>query len=248
MQFNPTDTTVSLIGDIDFWLFGSGETFNDTYSLKDRTRRINERINKAVAIIFRNDRRWKFDDFNHDDMNIFYATLVDGQQDYEVSGADFMSIEEVAIMNSDGDYNVLSPMMREGENRQTLQDLEDGDDGIPTYYEKYGNSILLYPKPDISELTATKGLMIRGKRLPSYFLSTDTTKQAGLSPLFHDYLSQGAALDGALSLQMTNKAQQLQPQVDRLELELAEHYINRAEDEQPSISLKLDQYYDNLHQ
>jgi hypothetical protein len=249
MQFNDTTNKNGLIQDIDFWLFSGSETLNTTYSLADRTRRINERINKALIIIFRNDRRWKYDDFNQSDMNIFYTDIVGSQQDYEVSGADFLTIDEVAIKKDDGKYSVLTPIVREGGSAQDLQNLEDGDDGMPLYYEKYGNSIMLYPKPKLSVLTASDGLMIRGKRVPSYFLSTDTTKQAGVNPLFHDYLSQGAAMDGALSLGMTTKAKQLQEQVLTLEQELAEHYSLRSEDEQPGFTLaNTDEYHDNLYQ
>ena len=143
MQFSDTSTFQGLLQEIDFWLFGSSATMNTTaYPIADRTRRINQRLNRIVSIIFKNDRRWKYDDFNHDDMNIFYTTLVEGQNDYEISGADFLTIEEVAILNSEGDYQILTPIVREAGNAQSLQSLEDGDNGTPTHYEKHGNSIM----------------------------------------------------------------------------------------------------------
>ncbi len=247
MQFNDTTNYQGLIQDIDFKLFGNGSVFNSSFSLEDRTRRINEAINKVIAIIFRNDRRWKYDDFNHTDMNIFYADLVQGQQDYEVSGAEFMTIDEVSVKDKDGKYQILKPMVREQGNSQHLQDMEDGDPAIPQYYTKNGNSVMLYPRPDLNHLTAVEGFMVRGKRLPSYFLATDTTKKAGFNPLFHEFLTTSAAGDGAMSLGMNTKATQLKAEAQRIELEIGEHYVLRAEDDKPRMKLERETYHDNLY-
>lgn len=248
MQFNPENTANSLVADIDFWLFGTSTTFNTAFPIADRTRRINERLNKVVSIIFQNDRRWKYDDFNQEDMNIFYATLVEGQQDYEVSGADFLTIEEVAVKDSNGKYKILSPVIREGETTQELQDLEGGNNGMPIKYEKNGNSILLYPKPSLSVLTASEGLMVRGKRLPAYFEIDDTTKQPGFNPLYHGYLSIGASYDYALANGMNAKVAQLQPELIRLEADIANDYSNRARDDKPKMTTSdSEEYIDNLY-
>lgn len=250
MQFYDSTNHLGLLGDIDFWLFGTSATLNTTaYPVADRTRRINQRLNRIVSIIFKNDRRWKFDDFNHDDMNIFYTTLVEGQNDYEISGADFLTIEEVAILNSEGDYQILTPIVREAGNAQNLQNLEDGDSGTPTHYEKHGNSIMMYPKPSLTYLTATKGLMIRGKRLPSYFVSTDTTKAPGFNPLYHSYLSIGASYDYALANGMNNKVNQLAPELMRFESDIADDYVRRSRDSQPRMTTSGGgEYVDNLFQ
>jgi len=247
MQFNPTDKTISLLADIDFWLFGTSATLNTAFSVDDRTRRINQRANRAVSIIFKNDRRWKYDDFNHDDMNIFYGTLVEGQQDYEISGADFLTIEEVAVKESNGKCQILTPVIREGSTSQRLQSLEDGDSGMPREYEKHGNSILMYPKPSLSVLTALKGLMVRGKRMPSPFTATDTITEPGFNPLYHDYLSIGASSDYAVANGMSTKVAQLQPELLRLEADIADDYADRARDDKPKMTVEgSDEYHDNL--
>ena len=250
MQFSDTSTFQGLLQEIDFFLFGSSATMNTTaYPVADRTRRINQRLNRIVSIIFKNDRRWKYDDFNHDDMNIFYTTLVEGQNDYEISGADFLTIEEVAILNSEGDYKILKPIVREAGNAQKLQDLENGDNGTPTHYEKHGNSIIMYPKPSLTYLTATKGLMVRGKRIPSYFTATDTTKEPGFNPLYHSYLSIGASYDYALANGMNNKLNQLAPELMRFESDIADDYARRARDSQPKMTPGgSSEYVDNLFQ
>ena len=250
MVFNDTTTSQGLIQDIDFWLFGSSATMNITaYPLADRTRRINQRLNRVVSVIFKNDRRWKHDDFNHDDMNIFYSTLVEGQNDYEISGADFLTIEEVAILNSDGKYRILTPIVREAGNAQYLQGLEDGDSGTPTHYEKHGNSIIMYPKPSLSYLTATKGLMVRGKRTPSYFVVGDTTKAPGFNPLHHSYLSIGASYDYALANGMKSKVIQLAPDIAKFEKDIADDYARRSRDSQPKITTDGgSEYVDGLQQ
>jgi len=250
MQFNDTTLKSGILQEIDFYLFGSSATMNTTaYSVADRTRRINQRLNRVVSIIFKNDRRWKYDDFNQDDMNIFYTTLVSGRNDYEISGADFLTIEEVAVLDVNGKYQILESVVREGSTAQKLQTDEDGDNGVPTKYEKHGNSIILNKKADLTYLTATKGLMVRGKRLPSYFTADDTTKEPGFNPLYHSYLSLGASYDYAIANGMHNKVAELRPELERLELDIAEDYRNRAGDDKPSIKLQDDgEYTDNLYQ
>jgi len=57
----------------------------------------------------------------------------------------------------------------------------------------------------LTYLTASLGLMVRGKRLPSYFASDDTTKEPGFNPLYHNYLSIGASYDFALANGMIAK-------------------------------------------
>jgi hypothetical protein len=203
----------------------------------------------VVSIIFQNDRRWKYDDFNQSDMNIFYTTLVEGQNDYEVSGADFLTIEEVAIKDSDGKYRILSPVVREESVSQELENLEGGNAGVPTKYEKHGNSILLYPSPSLTYLTASEGLRVRGKRLPSYFSADDTITEPGFNPLYHDYLSMGAAYDYALANGMRNKVNQLSPELQKKEVAIANDYADRARDDKPKASVEdNDEYQDSLFQ
>jgi len=247
MKFNPTDKSDSIIADIDFRLWGRGDVFNESYPIEDRTRSVNQRLNEVVSIIFRSDSRWKFDDFNHLDMNIYYGSLVGGQQDYEINGADFLTIMEAGVKLKNGEYKMLTPIVREG-NTQRLQDMEKAT-GVPTHYELFGNSILLYPRPSMKELVANKGLMIRAKRLPKYFETTDTDKKPGFNPLYHSYLSIGAALDFAETNEMINKVNILQPKLDRLAEAIEQDYLTRNEGENPTITVKGSrEYYDNLHQ
>ena len=249
MVFSDTTDKQGIIQDIDFWLFGTSATLNTAFLIADRTRRINQRLNKVVSIIFQNDRRWKYDDFNQSDMNIFYGTLVEGQQDYEITGADFLTIEEVAVKKTDGKYQILSPVVREASTSQRLQSLEDGDSSMPAEYEKHGNSILLYPKPSLTYLTASEGLMVRGKRLPSYFTEDDTITEPGFNPLYHSYLSIGASYDYALANGMSAKVAQLQPELDKLEIAIANDYADRARDDKPKMTPEgSEEYHDNLFQ
>ncbi len=241
MQFNDTTNKSGIVQDINFMLFGSN-TMNDGYPIDDIVRNVNQRLNRVVSIIFQNDRRWKYDDFNHLDMNIYYGDTVAGQQDYEIPGSDFIDISELAVMIN-GKYQILKPLVRE--KGQKLQYLEE-ETGVPLYYEKYGNSVLLYPKPDTS---TTNGLMLRAKRLPSYFTNADTTKEPGFNPLFHKILSIGGALDYAMPNGMRDKINTYQPELDRLEIAMAEYYSKRSEDEQPRMTLSGGtDYYDSLYQ
>ena len=202
----------------------------------------NERLNEVVGAIMRADRRLKFDDFNHTDMNVFFATLVEGQQDYEASGATFLTIHEVAVLRSDGTYKVLNPVVREQANAQELADLEDGDNGVPDWYEYDGNSIFLYPSPKLSDLTAALGLRYHAQRLPSYFVSGDTTKKPGFNPLYGKLLAIGTALDFAADNDMIDKINMLQPQYDNMLVALVDDYIERGLDRETTMGLKRDDF------
>jgi hypothetical protein len=68
MEFNPTSKEDSLIGDIDFLLFGDSSTLNTDYSLVDRTRNINIAYDETVSELFKADPNFMWDDTTNTDL------------------------------------------------------------------------------------------------------------------------------------------------------------------------------------
>ena len=199
---------------------------------------LNEAVLETVSWIIRADPRWKWDDFNHSDMNIFFETLVNGQQDYEVSGAEFLTITEVAVKLKDGRYKVLDPVVRQGKDKKRLARIEDGDSGIPREYELMGNSLFLYPAANISEVSPVEGLRVTGQRLPVVFTAGDGDKSPGINPLFHKVIPVLMALEYAYENDMNNKINLLQPRRDKFEMQIQDSYASRHRDDEPQMGME----------
>jgi hypothetical protein len=172
--------------------------------------------------------------------------LVEGQQDYEVTAATFVNLQEVAIKDANGKYHVLTPVDRSKGNAQELSDLE-ATTGMPKYYDKVGNSILLFPKPSASFCTLTNGIQIIAQRLPVYFTDADTTKTPGFNPLFHRLLSLGAAIDYCIANGMSKKQAVLEKEWQTLNRNMMEHYAARLKDEQAQLTLQSEDYGSDDH-
>ena len=106
--------------------------------------------------------------------------------------------------------------------------------GTPQYYDKVGNSIILYPTPNYA---STAGLKVYFKRNVSYFVSNDTTKEPGFNPQYHRLLSMGAAVDYCISNGLTNKMTILNNELVKMEAAIVEFYSNRSKDDPPKIRL-----------
>ena len=114
--------------------------------------------------------------------------------------------------------------------------------GRPLYYDKLGEYLFLYPKPSTANVTASAGLKVYYQRLPSYFLTTDTTKSPGFAALYHRILSLGAALDYAIPHEMNGKINILTPMLEKLQQGLVLHYSSRMGDEKTRLRTHREDY------
>ena len=240
MQFNTHATNNDLVSDCTFLITGS-YTGTIDYHINDRTRSANSALNEVVSTIMMADNRWEFEDDNHEDIAIGSTNLVAGQQDYEIEAGDFLSISEVAVKDDQGYWKVLSSVDRNKGTAQTLADLEhDDNDGLPLYYDKMGNSIFLYPKPKAANVTSSSGLRIKFQRIPSYFTTTDTTKEPGYNPIYHRLISLGMAIDYCISNELSNKLEILKREKEGMMTQLIDSYVERNKDEQLQMRLNND--------
>jgi hypothetical protein len=188
------------------------------------------------------DGLWSWDDNNQTTLPIGTTALVAGQQDYEITAADFLNVREVAVLDANGKYRVLTAVDRSKGVAQQLEDLEGGDAGLPVKYDKVGNSIMLYPKPGAGKVTLAAGLKVYFQRIPSYFTASDTTKTPGFNPLYHRVLSLAAAIDYCIAKGLSKKQVALEREYQKLNEQMMAHYASRSKDEQATLQLQGDDY------
>ncbi len=222
-----------IIKDIDFLV----NTDSTSYSLADKTRNCNRHFDDVVSLILQSDAKWKWDDTNQTDQSISTINLTEGVQEYEVSGATYLKINLVKIKNINGRYQVLKPVDKDVNNAQFLTDLEEGQNGLPQYYDKLGDFIWLYPKPSASLVTLVKGLKVWFQRGAVYFVDADTTKVPGFAAQFHRILSVGGALDYAIANTLVQKINMLTPMFNQLKADLITFYSTRSGDEKIRMTL-----------
>jgi hypothetical protein len=228
MQFNPADLTNSIVGDIDFLLFGSS-VFNSDYSLIDRARNTNKVWDEAIAEMFKADPNFKFDDTTNTDFPIAIIDLTANLDHYTLPDSALV-IHRVRIKDRNGKYVTLDSVLR-----SELSDSELEATGTPTQYYKQGGAIFPVPIPDYGYAA---GVEVELQRGGNYFASTDTDKAPGFNTQYHQFLSVGASLLYAIANGMDKKASALSALKEQIRSKMLEHYQLRSPDRPPQIKLK----------
>lgn len=186
MQFSNVTTEDGIIQEVDR-ICGST---NNTYSLKAKTARINQALDRFVSLVLQFDDEWQFDDVNKTDLPIAVANLVSGQYDYSFA-AELLSVTKLLVADSTGVFTELIQIDQYDRPARNIFQQPSGNSGIPNRYDVLANSILLDPIPNYNY---TGGLKVVFKRNVNKFISTDTTTEPGIPSLFHPYLCRAAAL------------------------------------------------------
>ena len=183
------------------------------------------------------DGKWKWDDTNHTNQSIGTTALVANQQDYGISGADFLKIDKVQILQGDGNYQNIEPVSQHSPDAINL--MEKRQTGTSLRYLKRGNSIFLDPIPS-SALAA--GLRIFFQRNVSYFASDDTTKQPGFAQPFHRLVSLYASEDYLWANEIKGRLAGVQRKIQIMEVAFIAFYSNRDEDSKIKLELRKEDY------
>ena len=151
---------------------------------------INQAYEEVVAKILNADGRWQWDDTNRTDLPIGTTTLVNGQQDYAFDTT-HLKIIGVSVKDNSGNFYKLDPIDPNDITGDRTEYLETA--GRPLYYDKIGNSVFLYPKPDNGvSVTLAAGLKVYFQRTADIFTSeqvTTGTKVPGFASPFHMLLA-----------------------------------------------------------
>jgi hypothetical protein len=203
-----------------------------SYPIASLTRNANRAYERVTSLLIKNSSRWQFDDTNNTDLPIATTALVADQQDYSID-VNHLRITRVEVQDEAGNWIKLSPFDQADLYQQSLTDFM-GTAGTPLYYDKIANSIFLYPKPSYSQAASLK---VWFQREPSYFTTSDTTKEPGFNPLYHRLIPLWAAYDYAIANQITN-AISIKENIDMLEGALVEDVGERDKDDRPRLSVR----------
>lgn len=202
------------------------------YSTADITVSANRALDRAVGLIRQSEGRWQWDDSNNTDLPIATTGLVTDQQDYSLDATHYR-IERIEVKDTSGNWTKVQPIDKADLFDTSITDFLSGG-GTPTYYDKVGNSIFLYPTPSYTQTASLKVFYERG---PSYFTTSDTTKAPGINALFHRLIPLWCAYDYAFINQMEIK-KDLEKEIFKIESELQEYYGHRDRDEKIGLTVK----------
>lgn len=203
MVFNDTTGGQGIVQDAYF----EAQADSTSYPIEDVTRNANNALDTALTLILGSDSRWQFDSRNSVDLPIGTTALVSNQQDYTFD-SEYLVIKSIECSDSQGNWIKLIPIDNYDEPVALSQ--FQTTNGVPKYYDKMGDSILLYPAPNYSIAptdTPAGGLRAYFQRNIDYFTVSDTIKEPGLAPHLHKYISLYCAYAYACAKDTSKQAQ-----------------------------------------
>ena len=164
----------------------------------------NNWLDTITGFAIRADRRFQWDDTNHEKLPIGTTNLVANQSDYsfltDEAGNAILNLLRIDVLDSNGGYRQLQPI--DERDVSGALDAFQSTAGAPLYYDKIADNIVrLYPK---QASNVTNGIKFYFQRTASYFAATDTTKEPGVAPILHRGFVIAGAYDGALTLGLQN--------------------------------------------
>jgi len=216
---------------------GSTYISGDTTRLKEFTARVNRALSSVWHLIHTATGNWKYDDSNQTDMPVATANLVSGQGGYALP-TDFLNIERVEIKDKNDNW-IRIRSLTEVQIPGAIDEFQETD-GDPFYYTLVGNVITLYPAPDYAKDNALK---VYYSRKGVEFLFSDTTKEPGFAPLYHQILPIKASIEWYKVKQPNSPTLQvLMMDEAKIEAQIREHYGKRFKDHKPRIKRAYQSY------
>lgn len=209
---------------------------SNSFPTADKLREANSALGQIGIWIWQATGSWNFDDSNKTTLPIATADLIDGQKDYELP-TDILAIRRVEIKNSSGDWIKL----RLFDEAQHYDGLDNEDSGLPARYRLSGESLLLYPKPDASQVTTDDGLRIHLDRTFTGFDTSDADTTPGFAEPFHDLLSFMIAKKYFIA-NVPNQKGIYDQEIAQMKFDMQDYYAGRAKEEKPTIKRKFVSY------
>ena len=186
---------------------------------------------------------WHFGDSNFTSLPTGLFTLVNSQEAYQLTGngstginttTPLLNVLGVSVKDNSGKWNVLKPIALWELLEQGVDPAEFfSTDGMPQYYEKREDFLILYPAPDNAvKVTLTSGLKVFFQRTASLFTSGEVstgTKQPGFASPFHRLLAYKAALVQC-SLYKPERVPMLLREIEKLEKDMESFYAKKDVD------------------
>lgn len=239
MIFNNTDPAVrtGLIQGLED-LTSTQSASSSSYPLATKTRDINLAFDDYQTIVTEASGTWQLDDSNHTKYPNMKFDLVSGQQDYSFTedeqGNQVQDIYRVECKDANGKWQLLLPYDEQSETESlSARELLSG---TPTRYYKTANGIFLDLTPNYS---STLGIRMFFTRSPNYFLTSDTTKEAGIPNAHHRYLIVKPAYWYWLPKD-TQRASLFFAELEKIEKMISNSVSQRVRDERPRMKANIE--------
>lgn len=221
MQFNSHATNQDIVSEINDICNSDA----NSYPIASKTRRVNQALDRFFTLAFSVNKRGSFDDLNQTTAPLESINLVSGTEKYALDTftSEVIATLRVEILDSNSNGLTLERLDRDSVQGVSLPQFNSVG-GTPQYWDKLGKYIYLYPKPNYNK---TSGLSLYIQRNKSAFVTTDTTKVAGIPTIFHPYLCRYASLPYLIEFQKPQK-NDVAAQV-RLDEEAIIDYFNHLE-------------------
>lgn len=240
LTFNDTSTKLGLVQEAERRLFNSqyGYISNNTELLMDFTARFNTAKDWYFELQQMSDTRWQGDDRSYTTYPDYTETLVADQSTYPLD-KEFTKIHAVFCTDAGGNKYRLRPVDRNDSNSPLEERFETS--GKPEFYDKYTDSIVLYPAPASDQVTLSEGLQIYTSRTPNYFVYNDTNVDLGMTSLHHmsiaDYACWSFAEDNGMSDKADRLFRKLFDRTSGWEERIKTYYANRDVDDRPRMTV-----------
>lgn len=238
MVFNDTTTKNGVIQQCEDWLFGNnyGAISGNTDLLKKFTNLFNRGLDKTRAVLLSVDGRFQDDDPNYTtSVPADTTTLSDGVSSYSLNRSHVI-IEGFEVKDSNGDYYPLVPIdYRDIRKLHTTPTKFMETSGKPVFYDVSANVVTLFPAPATADVTLSAGLKVIYKREPKYATYTDTSTEVGVPRMFQDVPGLFACQEYAKQNSMTEKARELDAEIQKRTADLKKLVSERNNDEKLSL-------------
>lgn len=187
MPFNEITTRTGLIQQLEDRTTTQSTT-TSSFPLATKTREINQALANFLVLAQMYSGNWKVDDTNNASDPSYSQNLVIGQRAYtfttDSASNEILTIDRVEAIDAQGNSYRLKQLNRSLITEEGMSEFMKSN-GQPEWYDINGKNITLYPA---SNYAVNNGLKLYTERSGNYFLSTDTTKVAGIPRIFHEYL------------------------------------------------------------
>ena len=204
-----------------------------SYPLATKTRDINMAFDDYQTIVTEASGTWQLDDSNHTKYPNMKFDVVSGQQDYNFTedeqGNQVQDIYRVECKDANGVWQLLKAYDEQSESESmSARELLSG---TPTRYYKTANGIFLDVTPNYN---STLGIRMFFTRSPSYFLTSDTTKEPGIPNAHHRYLAVKPAYWYWLPKD-SQRASLYFAELQKIEKMISDSVSQRVRDERPRL-------------
>lgn len=239
MQFSGNSTSQDLVSEVRDLC----DADSTSYPIAQITRRINSGYETLIAKILEADGDWQWDDTNYTTLPRGLGTLVEGQEVYSYA-SEYLNVQMVEILDvgSPAIYRKIKPI-----DSLDLGDLSPQEyfgktsagnpqTGFPEYYDKLGDTIILYPAPTATHVTLANGIRVWFQRTADLFTTTDTTQEPGLPSPFHVLLAYYAAIPYC-AIYKKDRVAWLEKKWEDGVKDLMKHFGKREKDKKPKMTM-----------